>query len=566
MAKKSADSAGIELFEKHAKLMSDALAAIEKRHFWSPFPEIPSTKIYGETAKDDGLAAFEAARQSAFELPDYPTTTGQAGAEKSPYGVELNIQYPTCAIDTLIEESQNSRAAWATLTPQARAGICLEILTQINRQSFFMAHAVMHTTGQAFPMAFQAGGPHAQDRGLEALAYAFKEMQHIPAETDWQKPMGKHPALHMHKQYKIIPRGIGLTIGCATFPTWNSYPSLFANLVTGNSVIIKPHPNAILPLAITTRIMREVFCQCSLNPNLVLLAVDEADAQITKELAARPEIALIDYTGSNQFAQWLKDNCRHAQIYTEEAGINTIMVTATDNLKGMTRNIAMSLCLYSGQMCTTPQNIYIPKDGIMTDEGQKSFDDIAAAIKAAIDGLLSDAARGAGVLGAICNPATLERINQCTKGGEIIRPSAPLGGETPNPNIVTPLLVKAEKNADICRAEQFGPISFLIPVTDGQDAIDSAAALIHEKGAITASLYATEPALIDRATQKIGRAGAVLSVNLTGQILINQSAAFSDYHVSGANPAGNATLADAAFVANRFCVAETRTEIAEQTA
>ena len=27
----------------------------------------------------------------------------------------------------------------------------------------------MHTTGQGFVMAFQAGGPHAQDRGLEAV-------------------------------------------------------------------------------------------------------------------------------------------------------------------------------------------------------------------------------------------------------------------------------------------------------------------------------------------------------------------------------------------------------------
>ena len=36
-----------------------------------------------------------------------------------------------------------------------------------------MAHAVMHTTGQAFVMAFQAGGAHAQDRALEAIAYAL---------------------------------------------------------------------------------------------------------------------------------------------------------------------------------------------------------------------------------------------------------------------------------------------------------------------------------------------------------------------------------------------------------
>ena len=39
----------------------------------------------------------------------------------------------------------------------------------------------MHTSGQAYAMAFQAGGPHAQDRALEAIAYAYAEMtRHAP--------------------------------------------------------------------------------------------------------------------------------------------------------------------------------------------------------------------------------------------------------------------------------------------------------------------------------------------------------------------------------------------------
>jgi hypothetical protein len=54
-----------------------------------------------------------------------------------------------------------------------------------------MANAVMHTTGQAFPMAFQAGGPHAQDRGLEAVAYAVEEISRVPGAARWSKPAGR---------------------------------------------------------------------------------------------------------------------------------------------------------------------------------------------------------------------------------------------------------------------------------------------------------------------------------------------------------------------------------------
>ena len=49
-----------------------------------------------------------------------------------------------------------------------------------------------------------------------------------------------------------------------------------------------------------------------------------------------------------------------------------------------------------------------------------------------------------------------------------------------------------------------------------------------------------------------------LSINLTGGVFVNQSAAYSDYHGTGGNPAANASYADSAFVANRFRVVQRR--------
>ena len=52
-----------------------------------------------------------------------------------------------------------------------------------------------------------------------------------------------------------------------------------------------------------------------------------------------------------------------------------------------------------------------------------------------------------------------------------------------------------------------------------------------------------------------------MSENLTGQIFVNQTAAFSDFHGTGANPAANAAYTDAAFVANRFRVITSRRHV-----
>ncbi|MEF9602477.1 aldehyde dehydrogenase family protein, partial [Paracoccus sp. PXZ] len=103
-----------------------------------------------------------------------------------------------------------------------------------------------------------------------------------------------------------------------------------------------------------------------------------------------------------------------------------------------------------------------------------------------------------------------------------------------------------------CEQECFGPIAFVIAVKDADTAIARAADLARRKGAITAALYDRDEARIARAAQAFAAAGVNLSVNLTGNIYVNQSAAFSDFHVTGANPAGNACLTDTAFVASRF--------------
>ena len=547
-----------ELFETHRELLERAVAATAERGYWTPFPEAPSGRIYGETAKDDGEAAFAARLGKAFEMPGHPADQGTVGAERSPYGPALDIAYPAAGVDTLIAASQAAAGPWAAATPEQRVGVCLEILVRLNRRSFEIGNAVMHTTGQAFVMAFQAGGPHAQDRALEAVAYAWAEMTRTPAAVDWAKPQGKGEPLVLEKHYRIVPRGIALTIGCATFPTWNGYPGIFASLATGNTVIVKPHPTAILPLALTVAIGREALAEQGFDPNALLLAADAPGAEKTKALAARPEIGIVDFTGSNAFAGWLRANVRDAQLYTEEAGVNSVVVASTDNFAGMCANLAFSLSLYSGQMCTAPQDVWVPRGGIDTEQGHKSFDEVARGIAEAVDKLLADPARAAGVCGALAGEATLQRVRDSSGLGRVVRPSTPIPGMD-DARTATPLILAVDAaETDAHLEERFGPISFVVATDDAADAIARAAAVAKAKGAITAAVYATDEATLDAAADAFAAAGVNLSCNLTGGIFVNQSAAFSDYHVTGGNPAGNACLTDAAFVANRFRVATVR--------
>ena len=209
----------------------------------------------------------------------------------------------------------------------------------------------------------------------------------------------------MQKDYRLVPRGVALVIGCNTFPTWNAYPGIFASLVTGNPVVVKPHPRAVLPLAISVEIARSVLAEAGFDPALVQLAA-EADGQgLAKTLAERDEVAIIDYTGGPTFGAWLEESAAaHGKlVYTEKAGLNSIVVDSTDDLRGMLGNLAFSLTLYSGQMCTAPQNIYVPEGGVDTDEGHLSFDEFGERLAGAVGRLTGDDAKAVELLGATVN-------------------------------------------------------------------------------------------------------------------------------------------------------------------
>jgi len=546
-------------FERHRATLERAVDAIARRGYWTPFPESPSPKVYGEGAAEGGKAAFDKLANQRFPLTQ-PATIGQVGNERSPYGIRLGISYPKADIDGLMAAVEAAAATWRKAGPEAWVGVSLEILDRINKASFEIANAVMHTTGQAFVMAFQAGGPHAQDRGLEAVAYAWDQMRRIPAQAVWEKPQGKGDPVRMEKRFRIVPRGVALVIGCSTFPTWNGYPALFASLATGNAVIVKPHPNAILPLAITVRIARDVLREGGFDPNVVTLVAHDVGDDVAQTLALRPEIKIVDFTGSTANGRWLEEHARQAQVYTEKAGVNQVIIDSAADFKGLVRNLAFSLSLYAGQMCTAPQNIYVPKGGIDTADGHLSFDDVASAIAQGVERLLADDARAVEVLGAVVNDGVLRRLEAARSLGDIALDTRAINhAQFPDAVIRTPLIVKLGK-ADRATYlnEWFGPIAFVIATDSTDDSLAIARDAVVGHGALTMSVYSTKDDVIERAIDVAEDVGVALSINLTGGIFVNQSAAFSDFHGTGANPAANAALTDAAYVANRFRVVQHR--------
>jgi phenylacetic acid degradation protein paaN len=563
------------LLDAHAGVLDEIRQALASRSWYSRYPESPSPRVYGETAAADGLAAHEAHLDGAYAALSSQATDGTlVGSEVSPYGPTLGATYPALDVDAGLAAARAAMAAWRDAGPQVRAAVCVEIVDRINKRSFEIANAVMHTSGQPFVMSFQAGGPHAQDRAIEAIAAGLVEQERVPASVVWEKPgrdrEGKPAPTRMQKDYRLVPRGVALVIGCNTFPTWNAYPGIFASLVTGNAVVVKPHPRAVLPLAISVEVARSVLAEAGFDPALVQLAA-EADGQgLAKTLAERDEVAIIDYTGGPTFGAWLEESAAaHGKlVYTEKAGLNSIVVDSTDDLRGMLGNLAFSLTLYSGQMCTAPQNLYVPEGGVDTDEGHLTFDEFGERLAGAVGRLTGDDAKAVELLGATVNDQVRSNADSLASiaedaDGHVVLDSRRVAHPTWGDAVVrAPGLVAVDvAREDVYTQECFGPVGFLIRTASTEQSLAQLADTVREHGAMTAAVYSTSDAVLDAARDAAAEGGVALSENLTGQIFVNQTAAFSDFHGTGANPAANSAYTDAAFVANRFRVITSRRHV-----
>lgn len=544
----------MEFYQKHKETLEKAITALHERKFFAQYPEHPSPKIYGETADEEGRKSFKGMLNAKFEDLQQGEGDGWIGDEESPYlNDKLNVTYPSYSVDTLVSRGTQAFDQWRRVDPEDRAGLLVESLDRVKDRFFEVAYATMHTTGQGYMMAFQASGPHAADRALEAVAMGLEELTRVPKNSFWDKPMGKFN-IQLDKEWRAVPKGLSVVIGCSTFPTWNSVPGIYASLITGNPVIVKPHPGAILPIAIYVAEIQKVLQENNLDPNICQLAVDSYSNMITKDLAEHKEVKLIDFTGNSDFGDYL-EGLKGKTVFTEKTGVNSIILDSADNIDEVAKNLAFSVSLYSGQMCTAPQNFYIPDSGIKTADGVVSFDEFAQKMADNINGLANNPKAGPFVLGAIQNQNTCSRVDEAKNlGDKVWLESATI--ENPmfkNARTATPVVLEVSSDKkDVFSKELFGPIVLLIRTKDTAESIAMARDLAIEHGAISCGAYTTDPAVKEEIMDQMGLAATPVSFNLTGGIYVNQNASFSDFHVTGGNPAGNASFTNPEYVVKRF--------------
>jgi acyl-CoA reductase-like NAD-dependent aldehyde dehydrogenase len=182
-----------------------------------------------------------------------------------------------------------------------------------------------------------------------------------------------------------------------------------------------------------------------------------------------------------------------------------------------------------------------------------SYDEVVAGLSDAVKGLAENPKMGAFVMGAIQNDTTKNRVTQTLQSIN----ASPLEANVVHPEfedarILTPTVIGVDADSKVWQEECFGPIVFVVKTQNADHALELAAHMAQEKGAITCLCYSTDTSYNEKVEMRMNETFTPVSFNFTGAAFVNQHAAFSDFHVSGGNPSGNATFTDSLYVNRRF--------------
>lgn len=356
-----------------------------------------------------------------------------------------------------------------------------------------------------------------------------------------------------------MPRGVSLLIGCRDFPVWNGYPSLFASLVTGNPVIVKPHPAAVLPLAVAVRVAREVLEEAGYDPNAVALAADRPDEaeKVVCRLATHPAVRIVDHTDASrpELGDWLERHALQAVVFRRQGGLNTVVVDSTDDYAAMLDELALALSWCGGRMRTTPRNILVPAAGLTTDQGRRSFARFCADLGSALDGLLADPGEAAAVLGAVVDDGVRGRLAEAGRYGTAIHPSRRVTDPRhPGADIRTPLVIGLRAGEErLYTRDWAAPVSCVVATASTARSLDIFRDTVRRHGAVSATVHSTDQLVLAAAEVAALDAGVHLAQNPAGagrrgQVRPDEA---------------DAALTDPVFVAGRFLVLQSRRPVAE---
>ncbi|MGB5245046.1 MAG: aldehyde dehydrogenase family protein [Woeseia sp.] len=275
-----------------------------------------------------------------------------------------------------------------------------------------------------------------------------------------------HSERPLHRMYEQWhPLGLVGILTAFNFPVavaaWNGCLAALC----GNINIWKPSPKTPWCGGATQKIINEALKDSGL-PDFFYL-INDGSNELAQEFVDDERIALVSFTGSCAIGR--KVGARVAQrmgkSLLELGGNNAIIIDESANLDIAVPGIVFGSVGTAGQRCTSTRRVIVHESRM--EELKERL------VKAYGQVRIGDPLDPKTLMGPLIEESTIERVQAAikavkAKGGEILCGGKKL--DRPG-NFMEPAIALAENDWDIVQTETFGPILYLIPAKNLEDAV-----------------------------------------------------------------------------------------------
>ena len=314
-------------------------------------------------------------------------------------------------------------------------------------------------------------------------------------------------------ELRYMPLGVGVVI-----PPWNFAFAIMAGMtaaaiVTGNTVVLKPSPDAAVVAAQFVDLMHELGL-----PAGVINYVPGDGPTVGEALVADPRTRFVSFTGSkavglriNELAaktppgqRWIK------RVVAELGGKDAIIVADDADIEEAASGVLASAFGFAGQKCSACSRAIVDA---------KVYDRFVEVISAKATALITgDPVEAATYMGPVINQKAVDRIASYIEGA---RGESRLvaGGKRLDHEgyfFEPTIFADVDPQSRLAQEEVFGPVLAIIKAADYADALRIAN---DTEYGLTGAVYAKDPAKLDRAANEFFVGNLYLNRKCTGALV-----------------------------------------------
>jgi len=370
---------------------------------------------------------------------------------------------------------------WAGTPWQERALILEQVEEAIRDNQFRLAALLGYEVGKN---RLEALGDVAE--AADFLAYYVEEMRR---NDGYSQPM--EPAQPGERNRDVLrPHGVWGVISPFNFPMALAAGPVFAALLTGNTVVLKPSNSGALMSVELAQLIRQGGV-----PSGAFHLVTGSGSVVGAALVSHPDVAGMTFTGSYEVGMGIYRT--FATTYPKPAvcemgGKNPVIVTASADLEKAANGVFRSAFGFGGQKCSASSRVYVDRG--VYDEFVARLREKAAAIR------VGNPLERPVYLGPVIDEKAVARFEAAIAdarqdGSVVFGGERVVEGELARGNFVQPTVVSIPFSSRLWKDELFLPIVAVGPV----DSLDEALMLANQtEYGLTAGLFSEDQSEIDR--------------------------------------------------------------------